>query len=61
MSPTKSPSGPASSNVYTVLLVAVFLALAAACVYVGMKNVALTKADQNGGSNPFFVLPRQSP
>lgn len=55
------PPPKARSNVYTVLAVIATLALGAACVYVGMKNVEMTGPDQPGataaqpGKNPFYI------
>jgi len=45
-----SASGSSRSNVYTVLLLAAFLSLVGACVFVAMKTTEMT-----GEANPFTV------
>lgn len=49
---------PARMNIYTVLSMVAFLALAAATIFVGSQSAEMTKGDQpNDGKSPWYVVP----
>ncbi len=62
---SRAPSGPETikrrptNNVYTVMVMVAFVALAVTVGWLWMTNVELTGDEQpaEGNKNPFFVLP----